>query len=118
VDAARLECWLHWQGSGAGTHAGRLANFFHRDILRSVGPTATQPWCLAAMPRFTMDNTKGYTQAQLDELNDRFEGVKRRLERSLGRELDPSDLQDGSTLDYFAECILARELDEPDTKPQ
>jgi hypothetical protein len=73
---------------------------------------------LPAMPRFTMDNTKGYTQAQLDELNDRFEGVKRRLERSLGRELDPSDLHDGSTLDHLAECILARELDEPNTKPQ
>jgi hypothetical protein len=65
-----------------------------------------------------MDSTKGYTQAQLDELNDRFEGVKRRLERSLGRELDPSDLQDGSTLDYLAECILAHELDDPNMKAQ
>jgi hypothetical protein len=72
---------------------------------------------LPAMPRFTMDNTKGYTQAQLDELNDRFEGAKRRLERSLGRELDPSDLHDGSTLDHLAECILARELGEPEIRP-
>ena len=72
---------------------------------------------LPVMPRFTMDNTKGYTQAQLDELNDRFEGAKRRLERSLGRELDPSDLHDGSTLDHLAGYILARELGEPETQP-
>ena len=72
---------------------------------------------LPVMPRFTIDNTKGYTQAQLDELNDRFEGAKRRLERSLGRELDPSDLHDSSTLDHLAECILGRELDEWATKP-
>ena len=39
------------------------------------------------MPRFTMDNTKGYTQAQLDELSDRFEGMRQRLEHTLGREL-------------------------------
>jgi hypothetical protein len=71
---------------------------------------------LPAMPRFTIDNTKGYTQAQLDELNDRFEGAKRRLERSLGRELDPSDLHDGATLDYLAGCILARELGELETQ--
>jgi hypothetical protein len=71
---------------------------------------------LPAMPRFTIDNTKGYTQAQLDELNDRFEGAKGRLERSLGRELDPSDLHDGATLDYLAGCILARELGELETQ--
>jgi hypothetical protein len=64
------------------------------------------------MPRFTMDNTKGYTQAQLDELSDRFEGMRRRLEHTLGRELDPNDLHDASTLDHLAACILARELDE------
>ena len=72
---------------------------------------------LPVMPRFTIDNTEGYTQAQLDELNDRFEGAKRRLERSLGRELDPNDLHDGSTLDHLAGCILARELGEPDPQP-
>ena len=72
---------------------------------------------LPVMPRFTIDNTEGYTQAQLDELNDRFEGAKRRLERSLSRALDPSDLHDGATLDHLAGCILARELGEPETQP-
>ena len=69
------------------------------------------------MPRFTMDNTEGHTQEQPDELNDRFEGMKRRMERTLDRKLDPNDLHDSSTLDHLAECILGRELDEWATKP-
>lgn len=53
------------------------------------------------MSRFRMDNTEGYTQTQLDELNRRYEigsgdGIAH---------LDPSDPLDKAVLDNWAEIV-------------
>ena len=48
--------------------------------------------------RFRKDNTEGYTQKQLDELNDRFAAALAE------RELD-ADEADGSVLDHIAETV-------------
>ena len=50
------------------------------------------------MTRFTTDNTEGYTEAQLRELNEMFE-----LLLTEAGNLDASDTFDGSTLDRLAE---------------
>lgn len=47
--------------------------------------------------RFTADNTDGYSDADLIELNAIF------AELVAGRDLDPADAFDGSTLDFLAE---------------
>ena len=56
------------------------------------------------MPRFTQDNTEGYTDAQLEALNDRYEAA---VSEALGEDADPEDLETGSQLDHVAERVLA-----------
>jgi hypothetical protein len=56
--------------------------------------------------RFTDLNTEGYSAAELDSLNESFVGAVMSEEQRIGRELDPSDMTDGSTLDALAERIL------------
>lgn len=50
------------------------------------------------MARFTTDNTEGYTEAQLRELNETFE-----LLLNEAGDLDASDTFEGSALDRIAE---------------
>lgn len=63
------------------------------------------------MARFTTDNTSGYTDEQLRELNEMFE-----LLLNEAGDLDASDTFDGSTLDRIAEEAERRVQDAADNK--
>ena len=54
--------------------------------------------------RFTSENTEGYTQPQLDELNSLFEQA---VYRELGDAPDVSQNPGKSTADHIAERVLA-----------
>jgi hypothetical protein len=56
--------------------------------------------------RFTELNTEGYGADELARLNESFVGAVMSEEQRIGRELDPNDMTDGSTLDVLAERIL------------
>lgn len=58
------------------------------------------------MPRFTEDNTEGYTPEQIDELNRRFEAALEAEQGELGRALDIYTTADKSLMDRIAEKIL------------
>ena len=51
------------------------------------------------MTRFTNQNTEGYSDAELGELNRRFDAECTRI--------DPDDSMSGSTYDHIAEQVLA-----------
>ena len=59
---------------------------------------------MTGLHRFTLDNTEGYRQADLDELNDLFE---RTVYRELGDAPDLSENPAKSIADHIAERIQA-----------